>query len=157
MTQDENVNPCPQKKTKKERKFPIKRAGENKKERERKFPWFLLFNLILLNQPLFRDATNGIWGVFFPFCFICCSFVCISLHGRIEDNVHFKCGGRFREICFLFSIFYFLFFVFLFSVFNFYSIFLFFVFVFLFSIFCFFFCFIVLLFLLCWHIENKKI
>jgi len=33
----------------------------NKKEREkkRKFPWFLLFNLLLLNQSLFRDAAIG--------------------------------------------------------------------------------------------------
>ena len=35
-------------------------SNECKKQRERKekkFPWFLLFNLLLLNQSLFRDAT----------------------------------------------------------------------------------------------------
>ena len=29
---------------------------------------------------------------FLPFSFICCLFVCISLHAHIEDNVHFKYG-----------------------------------------------------------------
>ena len=40
---------------------------------KKKFTWFLLFNLLLLNQSLFRDATNimcslsflGVWLFFF--------------------------------------------------------------------------------------------
>ena len=50
---------------------------------------------------------------FFLPSFICCIFVCISLHAYIEDNVHFKCGGKGLEkekkivfcfLCLLFSV-----------------------------------------------------
>jgi len=30
-----------------------------KKKKKKKFPWFMLFNLLLLNQSLFRGATIG--------------------------------------------------------------------------------------------------
>ena len=50
---------------------------------------------------------------FFLPSFICCIFVCISLHAYIEDNVHFKCGGKGLEkekkLFFVFSICCFLF------------------------------------------------
>ena len=32
---------------------------KKREKRKKKFPWFLLFNLLLLNQSLFRDATIG--------------------------------------------------------------------------------------------------
>ena len=68
----------------------------------------------ICGQPLFGLATNfilwcavnGTWGVSFPFSFICCSFFCISLHAHIEDNVHFKCGGRVYKNLFFFLFLY---------------------------------------------------
>ena len=123
---------------------------------------------------------------FLPFSFICCLFVCISLRAHIKDNVHFKCDGQFRKICFLFFYFLFsLFFVFFFiSVVIFVSLFCFnfcvcicFLFLFscilfclslclcvLFTFCCYFwfsallylFCFVVLHFLLFLHTKNKK-
>ena len=38
MTQGENVNPCPRKKTQKEKKIPKPRKGGDTKKKERKFP-----------------------------------------------------------------------------------------------------------------------
>jgi len=32
---------------------------ERERKRKKKFPWFLLFKLLLLNHSLFRDATIG--------------------------------------------------------------------------------------------------
>jgi len=37
----------------------VKKREERKRKRKKKFPWFLLFNLLLLNRSLFRDATIG--------------------------------------------------------------------------------------------------
>jgi len=35
------------------------REREKEKKKKKNFPWFMLFNLLLLNQSLFRDATIG--------------------------------------------------------------------------------------------------
>ena len=35
-----------------------KKRREREREKKKKFPWFLRFDLLLLNQSLFRDATR---------------------------------------------------------------------------------------------------
>ena len=140
------------------------------------FLFFFCFHCFLYHFVIQQSES------FFSFSFICCLFVCISLHAHIEDNEHFKCRGGFRKnlSVFCFSILCFLFSVFIVSVsvfcFNF-CVCIYFMFLFSYILFCLFFyicmlfcffvvvfyfrfyvllyvlCFVVLLFL---HIEKNK-
>jgi len=42
----------------------VRKKREREKKKKKNFPWFLLFNLLLLNQSLFRDATPDAYTMY---------------------------------------------------------------------------------------------
>ena len=178
--------------------FPVVQLRLKMKLPENSSKWAVINSSFFMRAPKWRSNLwwTSLWSCqfyvmmclelhlrsFFSFSFICCLFVCISLHAHIEDNEHFKCRGGFRKnlSVFCFSILCFLFSVFIVSVsvfcFNF-CVCIYFMFLFSYILFCLFFyicmlfcffvvvfyfrfyvllyvlCFVVLLFL---HIEKNK-